>query len=229
MKKIIYFALLVGALFYLYTLINGMLEKGETVDAVVENLLSDGKATEQPAVFPDDTLHLTFKGVPLNGSLRRCVKALQEKGFELVQKQDTYAQMVGEFAGYTDCVLYAYTLERMPVVYQMGVVFDVRDEWSELYGDYKHLKSMLTQKYGKPKKCVERFVNTPSYVNLRDDNTKMREVGENHCEYYAVFAEPKGEITLTIDDVSYKTGCVRLFYRDKLNSDKAHQAAMDDL
>lgn len=229
MKKFIYFVLLVGALLYLYTLINGMLEKGETVDAVVENLSSAENETKQSAVLPDDTLHLTFKGVPLNGSLKRCVKALREKGFELVQRQETYAQLVGEFAGYTGCVLYAYTPERMPVVYQMGVVFDVRDEWSELYGDYKHLKSMLTQKYGKPKKCVERFVNTPIYVNLRDDNDKMSEVCDNHCEYYAVFAEPKGEITLTIDDASYNTGCVKLFYRDKLNGDKAHQAAMDDL
>lgn len=88
---------------------------------------------------------------------------------------------------------------------------------------------MLSKKYGHPEECVEKFVNTPSYININDDNDKMREVEDNHCKYYSIFTVENGTISLSIEYDGVLVGSrVKLWYSDKINSEVFEEAAMDD-
>lgn len=83
---------------------------------------------------------------------------------------------------------------------------------------------MLTEKYGEPKVCVEKFQN--EYVE--DDNNRMYEVKFDRCKYYCVFVCKNGDITLEI--TQQNLDCyVQLSYYDKANQDKLRQNIMEDL
>ena len=86
---------------------------------------------------------------------------------------------------------------------------------------------MLTTKYGNPE-SIEKFENTPSYVNIEDDNNKYREVENERCAYHSLFislVDGLGTIGLEIKS----TCCVGLHYHDYYNEKKKEAAAINDL
>lgn len=180
--------------------------------------------------YAQDSEHLKFKGVPIDGTLNEYVTKMKQVGFQLIETEDGIALLEGEFAGYSDCMVAVKTLQKQSLVHEIVVLFPSQDKWSGLSYDYERLKTMLTKKYGEPDECVERFINTPSYIDIDDDNDKLREVENDHCEYYSVYNTDNGSISLTISNDGYLFGCrVKLFYSDKINSEKFDDAAMEDL
>ena len=183
--------------------------------------------------FAQTTEHLKFKGVPIDGTLSEYIAKMNQAGFQLVETDDGEALLEGEFAGYKDCIIGVKTLQKQNLVHEIVVLFPSQDKWSGLYYDYERLKTMLTKKYGAPTKCVERFVNTPSYRDISDDNDKMEELEDDHCEYYSMYELNSGNIVLSIksDNVllGFRVNRIKLFYSDKVNSEKFEDAAMEDL
>jgi hypothetical protein len=87
---------------------------------------------------------------------------------------------------------------------------------------------MLTTKYGEPRLNEEKFENTPSYVNIEDDNEKFREVKKGNCKYAAAYTSLKdgmGIIAIEIKD----SGRIGLHYEDFANSKKKQSSAINDL
>ena len=180
--------------------------------------------------FAQSSEHLKFKGVPIDGTLNEYVAKMKQAGFYHEGTEDGVALLSGEFAGYSDCVVGVKTLQKLNLVHEIVVLFPSQDKWAGLIYDYERLKTMLSKKYGEPDECVERFVSTPIYINLNDDNDKMDEVMNDHCEYYSTYNTDNGSITLTIGNDGYSFGCrVKLFYTDKMNSKIFDNAAMEDL
>lgn len=183
--------------------------------------------------YAQTTEHLKFKGVPIDGTLSEYVLKMKQAGFQLIETDDGVAVLEGEFAGYRDCMIGVKTLQKQDLVHEIVVLFPIQDKWAGLSYDYERLKSMLTKKYGDPDECVEKFVNTPSYRDLNDDNDKMLEVENDHCEYYSAYEVEYGNIVLSIvsDNVllGFRHNRVKLFYSDKINSQKFDDAAMEDL
>lgn len=178
--------------------------------------------------FAQNSEHLKFKGVPIDGTLNEYVSKMKQAGFVLEGTEDGVALLSGEFAGYSDCVVGVKTLQKLNLVHEIVVLFPPQDKWAGLSYDYERLKTMLTKKYGKPDECEERF-NASSYM-IEDDNDKMREVVMNNCKYYSTYNTDNGSITLTISNDGYELGCrVKLFYTDKINSEIFDNAAMEDL
>jgi hypothetical protein len=174
--------------------------------------------------------HLSFKGVPIDGALNEYVANMKQAGFSHMGTEDGIALLSGEFAGYRDCIIGVKTLKKHNLVHEIVVLFPTQDTWTGLNYDYNKLKSMLSKKYGEPEESVEKFVNTPIYKNINDDNHKLDEVKDNHCKYYSVFKVEKGSIALSIENDGLLVGCrVKLWYSDKLNSEAFEDAAMDDL
>ena len=174
--------------------------------------------------------HLTFKGVPIDGTLSEYVAKMKSAGFSHIGTEDGVALLSGEFAGYRECMIGVKTLKKYNTVHEIAVLFPTQNTWRGLSYDYTKLKSMLSKKYGEPEECVEKFVNTPSYVNINDDNDKMREVEDNHCKYYSIFTVENGTISLSIEYDGVLVGSrVKLWYSDKINSEAFEEAAMDDL
>lgn len=171
--------------------------------------------------------HLTFKGVPIDGTLAEYTEKMQEKGFQYLYSENGLTILQGDFAGYKNCQIGVSTLDNMDLVSTIAVIFTTYDSWGNLYGNYANLKEMLSEKYGTPSIVVEEF---QSSYPPRDDQSRMREVFMDRCKYFSVFETDLGAIELSINKAEdYMEGMVVLRYQDKINSTETRAAAMDDL
>ena len=174
----------------------------------------------------DSSKHLTFKGVPLDGTLDQYVSKMKQNGFKHLSTKDGMAVLQGDFAGYKDCYVGVSTLKQKDLVHKIGVLFPEKDTWSTLSGNYFDLKQMLTEKYGKPSDVVEKF---DTYSEPDDDGSKIHAVKFDNCKYYSIWETDKGQIKLSIDHKSVTSCFVTLAYFDKINSATVKKQALDDL
>ena len=176
--------------------------------------------------FAQTTEHLKFKGVPIDGTLSEYVLKMKQAGFQLIETDDGVAVLEGEFAGYRGCLIAVSTLKSVNVVNTIGVIFPAREDWSSLEGNYEHLKSMLTTKYGEPADVVEKF---QGYSTPRDNNAKIYELLMDRCTWYTIFETENGDIQLSLEKGDYGEYFVLLKYYDKINTEAVRSAAMEDL
>jgi hypothetical protein len=198
------------------------------------NFNPKGRETEKIREdFPDDSVmqnspHLKFKNVPIDGSLDKFVACMVRSGFKTEKKTADQAILSGDFADFKECVVYVETLKDKDLVSKIAVCFPNQDQWEYLYGDYKHLKELLTVKYGKPSSCVEKFQNSYG-LTPTNDNDRMHYVHFDKCKYETRFATDKGEIVLWIEHESVSRAFVMLLYKDKINGSIIKKHAIDDL
>ena len=176
--------------------------------------------------FAQKSEHLTFKGVPIDGTLNEYVSKMKQNGFTHLGTEDGTAILNGDFAGYKDCYVGVSTLKQNDLVNKIAVIFPDNDTWSTLSGNYFDLKKMLTEKYGEPSDVVEKF---DTYSQPRDDKSRMYQVGMDRCKYYSIWQTDKGEIQLSIEHESVIKYFVRLGYFDKINNEIIKAKAIDDL
>ncbi|OJU73763.1 MAG: hypothetical protein BGO09_04155 [Bacteroidetes bacterium 47-18] len=180
------------------------------------------------AAFTQASDHLTFKGVPIDGTLDEYVAEMKKNGFSYLGTDGGIALLNGDFAGYKDCYLGVSTLKQKDLVHNIVVVFSDKDTWSTLSGNYFNLKDMLIEKYGKPSSASETF-DVPSFKLPLDDNDKMYEVKFDNCKYYSIWETDKGAIQLSIEHNGISSCFVQLAYFDKINGEKIKASAIDDL
>ena len=87
----------------------------------------------------NDTEHLTFKGVPIDGTLSEYVKKMKSAGFEYLEGGIDYAVLQGDFAGFKDCTVLISTLDAINVVSKICVLFPECNVWSSLEQNYNLL------------------------------------------------------------------------------------------
>lgn len=172
------------------------------------------------------TEHLTFKGVPIDGTLMEYVSKMKQNGFTHLATNDGTAILNGDFAGYKDCAIGVSTLEQKDLVHKIVVIFPEKDTWSTLCGNYIDLKEMLTEKYGEPSEVVEKF---DSYSQPRDDENRMYNVKFDNCKYNSTWETDKGNIQLSINHKGVVNCFITLVYFDKSNSELMRAKAIDDL
>lgn len=171
--------------------------------------------------------HLSFKGVPIDGTLKAYTDAMIKAGFHYEGTYDGVAALSGDFAGHKGCTIGVYTLKNLDVVSFITVLFPDQETWTSLKSEYETLKSMLTEKYGEPEESKERFT---TYVGDYNNGLVMHALKEEEYEWYTYFSTELGTIKLTISEgEKYSTGRVVLVYMDKANGEKVRNAAMDDL
>lgn len=176
--------------------------------------------------FAQTTEHLSFKGVPINGTLNQYISKMKQTGFTHIRTEDGMALLTGDFAGYKDCAVVVSTLKQNDLVNRIGVLFNDKETWSSLSNNYFDLKQMLSEKYGEPSDVVEKF---DGYPQPRDDGDRMHMVKFDNCKYSTVWETDKGEIQLSIEHNSSLKCFVTLVYFDKINSEKVKAKAIDDL
>lgn len=173
----------------------------------------------------DRNIHLKFKGVPIDGTLKKFVSRMKQKGFKSVGSKNGMAILKGDFAAYKECAIYVSTLDNKDLVSRISVVFPNQETWEYLYGDYMNLKELLTEKYGVPSSVTEEFQD--EYID--DDRDRMIAVMTDRCNYESRFTTEKGEIVLSIEHEGAKSYFVTLVYKDKINSNIIKETAKDDL
>lgn len=173
-----------------------------------------------------ESQHLSFKNVPINGTLNEFVTNMKAQGFIAKVDRGGKATLYGDFAGYKDCEIYVYTLQNKDLVSTISVLFPECSNWNMLEGNYLKLKSMLTQKYGEPAMVVEEFQN--QHIQ-DDDNSKWREFKMDRCIFSTTFTTDKGQLILKMTMDDYRDCHVLLSYYDRINGMEVEAAAMDDL
>jgi hypothetical protein len=182
--------------------------------------------SENIQINADSSPHLSFKGVPIDGTLSEYIAKMKQNGFTLVGIEDETAMLSGDFAGYKNCIVGVATLKQKDLVSRITVIFPECNTWSSLSSNYFSLKKMLSEKYGNPSESVEKF---QSSSQPKDDNSKMYEVKFDRCNYYTDFETEKGSIELSIEHESVSSCFVMLSYFDKINSNIIKAKAIDDL
>lgn len=168
--------------------------------------------------------HLTFKGVPIDGTLNEFVLKMKDVGFTLLKTDNGFAILNGEFAGYKDCILIVGTLEEKDLVARITVLFPELGNWSPLSYNYFMLKELLTEKYGQPSESVEKF----EPYEPGDDGSRMSAVKSDMCKYSTTYDTELGTIVLSIDQRESESR-VALVYRDKINVKLIKAKVMEDL
>jgi len=176
-------------------------------------------------VNTDKSDHLSFKGVPIDGTLNDYVLKMKKSGFMHTGTNNGIAILKGDFASYKNCTVGVSTLKAKDLVSKIVVLFPEVENWSSLSSNYFNLKEMLTEKYGQPADFKEEFQSyTPE-----NDGSKMSSVQSGHCKYYSIYETEKGTIELSIEKGDYPNAFVKLAYFDKINGETIKQDALKDL
>lgn len=171
--------------------------------------------------------HLAFKGVPIDGTLKQFTTRMKQAGFIERKRLDGTSVLIGDFAGYKNCKVYVSTIDGNDVVSHITVEFPHQDTWEKLYGDYKSLKEMLTEKYGQPSMGKEIFLK--KHIADDDDYFRMQGVKDGVNKFESFFTTEKGSIKLWINHVGHESTFVSLQYNDKINGEIVKQQAINDL
>ena len=169
--------------------------------------------------------HLSFKGVPIDGTLREFTNAMVGVGFYYEGTENGVPVLSGNFAGYEDCYIMISATKNTNTVSAVGVMFPDRSTWTDLQQDYEALKIMLTKKYGAPSVSKEKFYGDAGNFN---NYFVMEAIKDEEYEWYTTFSTDLGDIELSIiEGTEHHTGAVIVTYYDKANSKKP--SAIDDL
>ena len=171
--------------------------------------------------------HLTFKGIPITGTLENFVQKMEAKGFRKIYSDKSFIGLEGEFAGYPGCEIYVYKIPNRNIVYKVVVFFPKESSWAYLEKEYNQFKDMLTNKYGDPSWYSETFKEGASTFN---DDAKMSSLKKGNCDYWTQWKVNNGYIEMRIRPITDTyNGYVCLIYFDKINDALAEKAQKDDL
>lgn len=167
--------------------------------------------------------HLSFKGIPIEGSMTEFCQKLKSKGFTSIGRENNITLFSGDFTGRQATVGVTATDDGKNV-FAVVVLFDPSGEWNTLVNTYDYYKDLYTRKYGKP--TISK--NNPAHL---DSNTAlMAEVHQGTVVYGSAWEVTGGDIQLSIEKSSgVYEGMVMIRYRDSQNVEAKIQNDLDDI
>lgn len=168
--------------------------------------------------------HLSFKGIPIEGSITEFCEKLKAKGLTSMGTEDNISLFTGDFTGREASIAVAATDDGKNV-FSVVVFFEPSDEWNTLVNTYDYYKDLYTRKYGRPSKSKER---NPSYS---DDNfSLMYELFQGKVVWGSAWEVIGGDIELSIEkSTGYLDGMVMIRYRDAQNIEAKIQKDLEDI
>ena len=107
--------------------------------------------------------HLTFKGIPIEGSMNTFCQKLKAKGFTSIGRENNLALFTGNFTG-QDATIGVKATDDGKNVFAITVIFDSSGEWNTLIDTYNYYKDLYTRKYGKP--TISKEKNQPTQIPI---------------------------------------------------------------
>ena len=168
--------------------------------------------------------HLSFKGIPIEGSMTEFCKKLEAKGFTSLGAENNIEMFTGDFTGREASVAVASTDDGNDV-FSVIVFFEPSDEWNSLVSTYNYYKDLYIRKYGKPAKSKER---NPAFD---DSNTiLMGELYQGTVVWVSTWKATGGDIELSIEKGdAMLSGMVMIRYRDAQNVEAKIQKDLEDI
>ncbi len=168
--------------------------------------------------------HLSFKGIPIEGSMTAFCQKLKAKGFTSIGRDNNATIFTGDFTGRKATVGVVASGDGKNVC-AVVVCFDPSGEWNILVNIYDYYKDLYTRKYGEPTISKE---NNPA---RSDSNISlMGEVHQGTVEYFSAWKVTGGDIQLSIEKSSgFYEGMVAIRYLDSQNVETKIQNDLDDI
>lgn len=168
--------------------------------------------------------HLSFKGIPIEGSMTSFCQKLKAKGFTQIGSDNNITMFTGDFTGKKSTVGVIASDDNKSV-FSVAVIFEPSDEWKILVNTYDYYKDLYSRKYGEPSTSTE---YNPSHS---DSNISlMQEVTAGTVLYSSVWQVLGGDIQLSIEKTSkYCVGMVMIRYRDAQNVEAKIQSDLNDI
>ena len=167
--------------------------------------------------------HLSFKGIPIEGSMTEFCQKLKTKGFTQLWRDNNVTTFTGDFTGRQATVGVGATDDGKSV-HSVVVIFDESSEWNALVNTYDYYKGLYIRKYGEPSACRE---HNPS---RQDSNISlMYELGQGTVTYASAWKVTGGTIELSIEKAGYSDGVVIIRYRDSQNVETKIQKDLEDI
>lgn len=168
--------------------------------------------------------HLSFKGIPIEGSMTTFCQKLKAKGFTSIGRDNNITLFTGDFTGRKATVGVTATDDGKNV-FAVIVFFDPSGEWNTLVNTYDYYKDLYTRKYGSPTVSKE---NNPA---RSDTNIAlMAEVHQGTVVYGSAWEVAGGNIELSIEKTSgVYEGMVVIRYRDSQNVEAKIKNDLDDI
>lgn len=168
--------------------------------------------------------HLSFKGIPIEGSITAFCQKLEAKGFMSIGQENNIRTFFGNFTG-RDATVGVTATDDGKNVFAVTVLFDPCGEWNTLVNTYDYYKDLYSRKYGQP------IISKEKNPAVSDSNTAlMAEVNEGRVVYGSVWEVTGGDIQLSIEKSSgVYEGMVVIRYRDAQNTEAKIQSDLDDI
>lgn len=183
-----------------------------------------------------------FKGVEITGTVDQFGAKLASQGFKFIDKMENNAVYMGRFAGMDDCLILLFSVENSKDIAAVLVLFGISiseygtihsyETWESLFGDYKRLKDLLAEKYGKPTDENESF-SADAYTS--SSYFKLHSVKEGQCQYYTKWGDDdvdKMTVKLAIGggrSLGFDCATVVLGYTNVAKSEDSKKEVLDDL
>lgn len=168
--------------------------------------------------------HLTFKGIPIKGSMISFCQKLKAKGFTPLDRDKNIRLFSGDFTGRKATVGVCATDDGKNVV-AIGVYLDSSGEWNTLVNTYGYYKDLYIRKYGAP--TISKEINP---ANSDTNIALMGELYQGTVLYGSLWELPSGTIELSIDkSVNFYEGVVTIIYRDSKNMEAKLKNDLDDI
>lgn len=136
--------------------------------------------------------HLSFKGIPITGSLTSFSEKLKAKGFTQVHSTRNSRIFEGLFTG-RQVTVGAAASDNGQDVFSVVVFFPPTDSWNVLVNTYQRYKNLYIEKYGNPTLCIE---DNPS---SSDSNTSlMHALSQGRVKYVSGFKTQGGNIEISL-------------------------------
>lgn len=167
--------------------------------------------------------HLSFKGIPIEGSMTAFCQKLKAKGFTQMGSDNNVTLFTGDFTGKQATVGVGATDDGKSV-HSVVVMFNESSEWKALVSTYDYYKGLYTRKYGEPSACLE---HNPSPQDR--NGSLMFELGQGTVTYASAWNVTGGTIELSIEKAGYSEGVVIVRYRDAQNVETKIQKDLEDI
>lgn len=154
--------------------------------------------------------HFQFRGVPIDGHVKKFVTKMKKLGYTEKTQHDGAFIMKGTFTG-RDAELYIAYTPKSKTVYNVGVYLDKSLSWDYLKELYNTYKEEFTKKYGAEGYPREYF--EPPYKE--GDGKELEALAEGKCVYASFFPFNEGEAILNLS----RQGQLVIVYADNQNKE----------
>jgi hypothetical protein len=168
--------------------------------------------------------HLSFKGIPIQGSMAEFCQKLKTKGLKQIGYEEKVALFTGDFTGRNATIAVTASADGKNV-YGVVVLFDSSEEWNTLVDTYDYYKDLYTRKYNTPSMTREKNpAHSDSNIAL------MAEVDQGTVEYYCVWEVAGDKIQLSIEkSAGVYEGMVLIRYQDTQNVEAKIQKDLEEI